>query len=365
MAISLTNEVPASQVDTSDPFGYPYGKYQNVTSDGANDGTPAIAAQFNDFYGHLCAILDEADLTPSNVPDKVNASQYLTASKIVHGLSLDTAEKLLLQDPTQLPVGTSAIVTSDGLKNGIWVVSTWTSEVDNDDTIKVNTAWSTVSKYWQKQMDSGPNPGIVNGDAALRVGAEDPLTQRHIAIGPDSIVSKYDATTIAPLYLGYSTTSLLTLSQTVNNLSVGAETIWQVIDLGVSGGGRTFYAKSFYSGLQSPVFTKADITSQYTPDDGGSRVISSEDENKFIKITDVLDSSADIEITVNTGIFNPNFQQQVEFWYPGTESGTLKFIEGTNVTIHRNVDVDPNSVVVLKKLVASGGNEEFILVGVK
>ena len=133
----------------------------------------------------------------------------------------------------------------------------------------------------------------------------------------------------------------------------------------MSGGGRTFYAKSFYSGLQSPVFTKADITSQYTPDDGGSRVISSDDENKFIKITDVLDSSADIEITVNTGIFNPNFQQQVEFWYPGTESGTLKFIEGTNVTIHRNVDVDPNSVVVLKKLVSSGGNEEFILIGVK
>lgn len=69
----------AGQLAATDPGGYPYGKAQNVTVEGDGTGTPFEADLLNDILGLQQALLVAAGITPSGVPDKANASQYLTA----------------------------------------------------------------------------------------------------------------------------------------------------------------------------------------------------------------------------------------------------------------------------------------------
>jgi hypothetical protein len=78
MALDLSAEYPG-QLDTSDPVGYPYGRPQNVTVEGDGSGTPWEERIVSDFVGHQQALLVAAAITPSGIPDKVGASQYLIA----------------------------------------------------------------------------------------------------------------------------------------------------------------------------------------------------------------------------------------------------------------------------------------------
>jgi len=78
MAISPKDIYP-SQVDTTDPTGYPYGKAQNVSSPGDGSGTPLEKDWLSDWFGFQQAALDADGATPSGAPDKVGASQVLTA----------------------------------------------------------------------------------------------------------------------------------------------------------------------------------------------------------------------------------------------------------------------------------------------
>lgn len=73
------NETYPSQIDNSDPTGYPHGKARNVASPGDGTGTPWEEQLANDIFGMQQALLDEAAVTPSGNPDKVGASQYLEA----------------------------------------------------------------------------------------------------------------------------------------------------------------------------------------------------------------------------------------------------------------------------------------------
>jgi hypothetical protein len=61
--------------------GYPYGRARNVDTPGAGDGTPWEQALVNDIFGFQQALLTEAAITPSNVPDTAALSQYLAAIK--------------------------------------------------------------------------------------------------------------------------------------------------------------------------------------------------------------------------------------------------------------------------------------------
>jgi len=70
------------QILTSDP-AYPLGKARNVAVPGDGTGTPWEALLVNDLFGFQQAMLDEAGLTATNVPDKVGASQYLDALKLL------------------------------------------------------------------------------------------------------------------------------------------------------------------------------------------------------------------------------------------------------------------------------------------
>jgi len=73
----------AGQVDTSDPTGYPHGKAQNSASLGDGIGFPLEKAWVNDLLGFEQALLAAAGAVPSGTPDKVGASQYLSALKNV------------------------------------------------------------------------------------------------------------------------------------------------------------------------------------------------------------------------------------------------------------------------------------------
>lgn len=73
-----------SNIDNSDPSGYPYGKAKDVSGPGAGDGTAFLALWFNDLLGFQQAILDDGGaVVPSGTPDKVGASQYLDALKTI------------------------------------------------------------------------------------------------------------------------------------------------------------------------------------------------------------------------------------------------------------------------------------------
>lgn len=68
------------QVTTGDP-GYPHGKAKNQNVVGDGTGTPWEEQLANDLLGFEQALLVEAGATPTGIPDKVGASQYLDAIK--------------------------------------------------------------------------------------------------------------------------------------------------------------------------------------------------------------------------------------------------------------------------------------------
>ena len=68
--------------------GYPYGEPRNVNVNGDGTGTPWEAQAVKDLFGFQQAILNEAGIVPSNVPDNANNSQYLNGIKtIAEGLA--------------------------------------------------------------------------------------------------------------------------------------------------------------------------------------------------------------------------------------------------------------------------------------
>lgn len=78
MAVSPVAAYP-SNVDTSDPVGYPLGKARDVSPPGSGNGTPYTALLHNDIFGFQQALLAAAGIVPTGTPDKVGASQYLQA----------------------------------------------------------------------------------------------------------------------------------------------------------------------------------------------------------------------------------------------------------------------------------------------
>jgi hypothetical protein len=77
MALDL-RERYGIRVDTTDP-AYPYGKARNATAVGDGTGFPLERDWVNDLQGFLQALLVDADIAPSEVPDTANVSQYLGA----------------------------------------------------------------------------------------------------------------------------------------------------------------------------------------------------------------------------------------------------------------------------------------------
>ncbi len=81
MALIPKDIYPAQTV--SGDAGYPHGKARNRSTPGDGTGTPWEERLVNDIFGFQQALLEEALVTPSGVPDAVGASQYLDALKLL------------------------------------------------------------------------------------------------------------------------------------------------------------------------------------------------------------------------------------------------------------------------------------------
>jgi hypothetical protein len=83
---------------------YPFGGAQNITVPGDGTGTPWVASLLNDIFGLQQALLSAVGAVPSGTPDKVGASQYLDALKVVSGLQVATSVAVLAADFTGVKV---------------------------------------------------------------------------------------------------------------------------------------------------------------------------------------------------------------------------------------------------------------------
>jgi hypothetical protein len=93
MAIKPSVRYPL-QTDTTDLVGYPHGKARNILVVGDGTGTPFEKDLVNDIFGFQQALLVAASITPSGVPEKANASQYLTALLAIITKTLGAATKV-------------------------------------------------------------------------------------------------------------------------------------------------------------------------------------------------------------------------------------------------------------------------------
>jgi parallel beta-helix repeat protein len=83
MAINPESQYPGKIAPaTSD---YPYGAARNITVPGDGTGTPWEAALVNDLFGWQQALLSAASIVPTGTPEKVGASQYLSAAAKLFG----------------------------------------------------------------------------------------------------------------------------------------------------------------------------------------------------------------------------------------------------------------------------------------
>ncbi len=81
MAIQPKRIYPAQTSQSAD--GYPYGAARNSNSPGDYSGTPLERTWLNDLWGFLQSLLVDADINPNGLPDRVGASQYLEAVKVL------------------------------------------------------------------------------------------------------------------------------------------------------------------------------------------------------------------------------------------------------------------------------------------
>ena len=78
----------AGKINSADA-NYPYGSARNITTPGDGTGTPWEEDLVNDIFGFQQSLLSDASIVPSGSPDKVGASQYLEATKVVANIAGD------------------------------------------------------------------------------------------------------------------------------------------------------------------------------------------------------------------------------------------------------------------------------------
>lgn len=125
MAIDPSAEYPG-QVDTSDPTGYPLGAAQDITVPGDGTGTPFQKLWLSDLWGFLQALLASVGASPSGTPDKVGASQYLSA---IQSLTTTAINAVSLQAAYARSVALSQIAPHINVANAAFQVG-GTADVD-------------------------------------------------------------------------------------------------------------------------------------------------------------------------------------------------------------------------------------------
>lgn len=92
MAINPEQQYPDKITPAS--ADYPFGQARNVTTPGDGTGTPLEQAWVNDLFGWQQALLTEAGITPSGVPDTARNSQHLQAMQLLFADAADLSEIL-------------------------------------------------------------------------------------------------------------------------------------------------------------------------------------------------------------------------------------------------------------------------------
>ncbi len=167
MALDPSAAYPG-QIDTTDPTGYPHGRAKNVASLGDGTGTPLEQQWISDLFGFEQALLVDARITPSTTPDKVGASQYLDALKVITRRERQSAQATNWPERPAVPA--SAAVDGPmgfgyapdlGVNGGgLWVMQTsatdvWTSED--------GVAWTQREAAGALAAASFTNPWIAYG----------------------------------------------------------------------------------------------------------------------------------------------------------------------------------------------------------
>lgn len=149
MALNLETKYPLN-VDPA-TAEYPYGKARNVVTSGDGTGTPWEQDLINDIFGFFHNLLIEADIVPSNIPEKVGISQYTqaleklyntdvsvktTISQVTHGFSIGdllynnagTWELAQADSAAKLAQGiVSEVIDADTFVLVLKGVTTWTA----------------------------------------------------------------------------------------------------------------------------------------------------------------------------------------------------------------------------------------------
>ena len=196
MAIIPKNDY-TGRINSTDPE-YPQGKAINIIGTTVGTGTPVEEKWLNDDWGFKQEILSEAGITPSGVPDKVGASQYLDGIKTVVNVN-DLSQTYTF--PTVEALASSLIVFPIGknlkVKDAVFIVQNETSTIQLSDGKYVKSSSDTVLMSWidvtgvvnesvkiQQLLDAGfkvrlpvgtivadiniPDGGVLNGSGAPR-----------------------------------------------------------------------------------------------------------------------------------------------------------------------------------------------------
>lgn len=189
MAIDPSAVYP-TQVDTSDPTGYPYGKPQNVTVPGDGSGTPLEETWLSDLFGFLQALLGEASATPSGTPDKVGASQYVDA---ILGLTRSiTPAAIGANQNDYAPAGHGTATVERLSASAAYNVTGLSATVSVKVKVLVNIGTFSITL---KNQDAGST-------AANRFACPDSVD--YVLTGGESVVVWHDATTECWRVLGFA-----------------------------------------------------------------------------------------------------------------------------------------------------------------
>ena len=196
MAINPNTRYPG-QTDTTDPTGYPYGKARNIVTPGDGTGTPYERDVVSDIWGFFQALLGAASIVPSGTPDKVGASQYLTAIQgLIANVSLQAAylrSVALSQIAPHIDVATASLQvggTADAMLFRV-VNSTQTTTAKILAVLGTTTLPSVASLLITGAGAGGVQKALtqtsgVGGEIALSGGAWDPVTSAVAATGTNA-----------------------------------------------------------------------------------------------------------------------------------------------------------------------------------
>jgi hypothetical protein len=169
MAIIPSDEYPGQIAADA---AYPLGKARNETAPNDNDGTPLEATWVNDLWGFFQALLAEAGISPSEVPDQVGASDYLNA--ILSLLNTITPAQITANQNNYAPAGHATAhverLSSDATR---FLSGLSATDVRVKFKILLNVGSQLIGLQHENASSDAANRFLVPGGTTYSMGADD------------------------------------------------------------------------------------------------------------------------------------------------------------------------------------------------